>query len=62
MAATTSARGKCCVCGREYTPTKAGFLPRYWAWDENDQAAASLPDSPGAGIGPTRLPAIPKES
>lgn len=57
MATKTSARGECRVCGREYKLTRAGFLPRHWARDEDGQAASGLPDCRGVGMNPTASPA-----
>lgn len=49
-------RGRCRVCGRKYKLTRAGFLPKHWARDENGQAAEGLPNCGGAGMDPAGPP------
>ncbi|MFD8609752.1 hypothetical protein [Streptomyces sp. NPDC059631] len=53
-------QGTCRVCGRPYKLTRAGFLPKHWARDENGQAAAGLPNCKGAGMDPATLVATEK--
>ncbi|TGZ14710.1 hypothetical protein DV517_61930 [Streptomyces sp. S816] len=56
MTTTSVRRGNCRVCGREYKLTRAGYLPKHWARDDNGNAAPGLPNCLGAGMDPARTP------
>ncbi|MFK0140676.1 hypothetical protein [Streptomyces murinus] len=54
-----SPRRICRVCGREYKLSRAGYLPKHWARDDDGNAAPGLPNCLGAGMSPARKPKEP---